>query len=86
MTIKDNASIGNADEHAYWNLKKADGTTSRGAYEAYSDFEITKIEKRKGSIKVTAIFDLGKQSGSNMSRIATVTRTFKSDDKMRKLK
>ena len=85
MTIKDNASIGYADEHAWWNLKKSDGTTQRGAYEAYGNFEITKIEKRKDGVKVTAEFDIGKQLGSK-SHIATVTRVFKDTDRVRKRK
>lgn len=83
MKIKDNAELGLADPHAWWNLKKSDGTTHRGAYEAYGNFEIKKIEKRKDGIKVTAEFDIGKQIGSKSS-IATVTRVFKDTDRVRK--
>ena len=86
MTIKDNAQIGHADSHAWWNLKKSDGTTQRGAYEAYDNFEITKIEKRKDGVKVTAEFDIGKQLGMKSSRIATVTRAFKGTDRVLKKK
>lgn len=85
MTIKDDANIGNADEHAWWNLKKSDGTTRKEAYEAYSNFEISKIERRKDGIRVTATFDIGKQLGTK-SHIATVTKVLKDTDRMRKIK
>lgn len=84
-TIKDDASIGNADEHAYWNLKRKDGTTIRGAYDGASYFTITKIEKRKNSIKLTVSYDVGSDFKAK-TNIVTLTRILKDTDKMRKLK
>jgi len=83
MEIKENASFGHADPHAWWNLKKSDGTTKRGAYEGYDNFKIVRIEKRKDGVRVTAEFDEGKQD-NRKSNILTVTRVFKDTDRVRK--
>ena len=83
MEIKDSASIGHADSHAWWNEKKSDGSTKKGAFEGYSHFTIANIEKRKDGIRITAKADIGAQNGGK-SRISTLTKVFKRTDKVRK--
>ena len=87
LTINDAGSVANVDEHAYWNVKKADGTSSKQALEAMSDFTITKVEKRKDGVKVTATWEIGKDyqlKGKDEEAVRTVTRVFKPDDRLRK--
>lgn len=81
MEIKENASFGHADPHAWWNLRKSDGATKRNAYEGYDNFKIVRIEKRKDGVRVTAEFDEGKQD-NRKSNILTVTRVFKDTDRV----
>ena len=87
FTIGDDANLQKADEHAYWNVKKADGGTSKTALEAVSDFTITKIENRKDGVKITATWQMGKDyqlKGKEKDTVRTVTRVFKSDDRLRR--
>lgn len=87
LTVGDDGSIHNVDEHAYWNVKKSDGTTSKQALEAMSNFSITNIEKRKDGVKITAIWEIGKDyqlKGKDKDNALTVTRVFKADDRVRR--
>ena len=82
QTIGTNGSIANADKHAYWTLQKSDGTTSKSALDGRV-LTITKIEKRKDGVKITADYDLANESKSYAGQHATYTRIIKNTDKMR---
>lgn len=82
--IDDSAKLKNQDQHAYWNVKKSDGTTDRYALDA-RDLIVEKIEKRKDGVKITAKYDIGADLRQQLKPY-TVTRVVKDDDRFRKYK
>lgn len=82
--IDDSANLKNKDQHAYWNVKKSDGTTVKYALDGRA-FTVEKVEKRKDGVKITAKYDIGADL-RQQAKPYTVTRVVKDDDRFRKYK